>query len=136
MMSNAASICSAVVIKGGVSVSTLLMLTLKLSPFSPDEGVLVLHLVQAFQCPGADPGGILHQFFVLDNLDGGERGTGCDRVLLVGVMSQRAVPRLIQFRFGDHGTDGQNSAAQGLAQHHDIRNDLIMLAGEHAACLS
>ena len=52
-------------------------------------------------------------------------------VLLVGVVTECSVRSHIEFLACDHSGQWQDAAAQALAQHEDIRLQIVVLAGEH-----
>ena len=84
----------------------------------------------------ADAGGVLDQAFVLDDLDGGERGARRHRVLLVRVVPEGPVAADVEARMRQHRRDRQDAAAERLAQHEDVGRHAIVLAGEHASGLA
>ena len=62
-----------------------------------------------------------------------QRGGTADRALFMGVMTERAIGSNVEIAARDQCSERKDAAAEPLAQHDHVGNDVVMLEGEHAA---
>ena len=92
-----------------------------------------LHFAQAFHRSRAQRARGFEQALVGNDFQGRQRGGAADRALFMGVVAERAIASDVEIAAGDQRGERKDAAAEPLAQHDHIGNDVVMLEGEHAA---
>ena len=77
--------------------------------------------------------GILHQAFLLDDLQGGDGDLGGDGVAAEGGTVLAGLDVEHDVVVGQHGADRHHAATEGLAQNDDVGTHTLVVAGQHLA---